>query len=279
VDYGLLILILFLLAPLLERLLGLGRPKQGPPGEGEQPGAEQRGQRLPDQRRVPADDQEERPFRSIPSADAQEEQSAATMLPDDLWEVLTGEKRAPAPRRDLPTEAVPAEPAAPRRETATTAAPSQSAPSRAADRARREAESRERDRLRNRERYPGSARTRERAPAPSRERSLERVSMRSPQQDKLAEPRQRAAPPRSAADDLVRREHVHEQPVVVPFGTPPMDADERQAKFYERRSRMSAAAEVERVARSSEYTFTGPADIRRSFVMAQILGKPKAFEE
>lgn len=285
-DPGLLIIILFLLAPLLERLLKLGRPPQEPP-EGQLPrGPRRPGQRLPGQR-VPGEapqvpEQEERPFRSIPSADAEPEQ-AASMLPDDLWEILTGERRTPTPPAPrVPAEAAPAE----RTSEATAAhAPTSRSPgpageaARAADRQRREAESRERDRLRSRERSPGPARTRERPAAPARERRLPPVTMRSPREAQPAARRTPAAPPASSADAYVREIPVRESPVVVSYETEPLDGVERRARFEERRARLSAPATVQKRARSDEYTFHGPDDVRRAFVMSEILGKPKGLED
>jgi hypothetical protein len=97
-DFGLLLIIVFILAPLLEKLLGAGRQRPGqqppvPPG-----GRPQQGRVPPSQRsRVPADD--DTPFRSVP-ASHDDDESAASVLPDDLWEILTGERRAP--RQDAP---------------------------------------------------------------------------------------------------------------------------------------------------------------------------------
>jgi hypothetical protein len=288
VDPGLIIIILFLLAPLLERLLKVGRPPQEPP-EGQLPQQRQPGQRMPGQRlpgqtlpgpRPPVPDDEDQPFRSVPAADAEADRSAATMLPDDLWEILTGEKRAPAqpPLPQAPPQRAPAGRAN------YEAAPAEVGPAgdaaRAAERRRLEAQSRERDRLRRRERDPGAATTRERAPTPSRERRLPPVSMRS-RQGTQPQPTRRgpAGPPGSPADDYIREMPVHEVPVVVPFDAPPLDGEERHARFADRRSRMSAPATVERGPKSVDYSFKGPADVRRAFVMSEILGRPKGLEE
>jgi hypothetical protein len=80
VDFGILLLILFILAPLLEKLLKAGRPKEPPVEQG--PGQQlpqQRQRALPGDQGAPADDE-----------------AAAGVLPDDLWEILTGERRPSA---------------------------------------------------------------------------------------------------------------------------------------------------------------------------------------
>ncbi|CAN5858350.1 hypothetical protein BH23GEM9_BH23GEM9_09180 [soil metagenome] len=295
-DIGILILIVFILAPLLEKLLGVGRPKNGQP-QGRAPS----GRRLPGQRggqHMPGEpaqgeqpgsgwpgDEPERPFRSIPSADAEQDEAAAGMLPDDLWEILTGERRTPTPEQPArpgqasgqssPRPAGPAPVATPRPRTAERRpTEAQSRESRHADRP--PATHRERPAATQRDRP--AATQRDRPPAPLRGRRLPEVTMRrAPSDSGLTRAPSRR--PASAADDLVRDVQVHEAPLVVSYDTQSLDADERQARFYERRARLADAPTVLRVVRSTEYTFHGPDDLRRAIVMAEILGKPKALEE
>ena len=101
-DPALLLIIVFIVAPLIERLLKAGKGAQQPP--------EQRpGQRIPPQQRVP----EPRPQPRLPQhrqeSAGRSEDAAAEMLPDDLWEILTGEKRtprAPAPAPEVEPELI-----------------------------------------------------------------------------------------------------------------------------------------------------------------------------
>lgn len=89
-DPELIFILIFILAPLIERLLNAGKKKKTP-----QPPQ----QRLPESYR----DEEERPRVLVAR---REEQSAAEMLPDDLWEILTGERRAPRAPVPAPPEPV-----------------------------------------------------------------------------------------------------------------------------------------------------------------------------
>lgn len=90
-DPSLLLILIFIFAPLIERLLRSGRkPPEPPPGQQRPPMPAPRS-RLPQQ---PAPRAEEPPPRVV-IARREEEEPAATMLPDDLWEILTGERRSP----------------------------------------------------------------------------------------------------------------------------------------------------------------------------------------
>ena len=107
-DPGLLIIILFIVAPLLERLLkGAKQPPDQPP-PGQRP---QRPQRPPQQRPLPGPrpGQQRLPQpqgqRQAPSA---EPENAVDILPEDLWAILTGQK--PMPRPTLPEPELEAEP-------------------------------------------------------------------------------------------------------------------------------------------------------------------------
>lgn len=85
-DPAILLIIVFIVAPLIERLLKAGKGAQQPPDQ-------------PPQQRMP----QQRPPQPFPNREAQrrqesgtataEDDAAAAMLPDDLWEILTGERR------------------------------------------------------------------------------------------------------------------------------------------------------------------------------------------
>lgn len=82
--FPLLMFIIFILAPIIEGLRGKNKNQQKPPTS----------------RRMPPP----RPARPLPQArptrplpELRKEESAATMVPDDLWEVITGQKRLPEP--------------------------------------------------------------------------------------------------------------------------------------------------------------------------------------
>lgn len=93
-DPAILIIIIFIVAPLIERLLKAGKQNpQLPPQQQRMP--QRTRQRLPHEQQPEeweADEQEQQVsgYRAESRDDA-----AAEMLPDDLWEILTGERRPP----------------------------------------------------------------------------------------------------------------------------------------------------------------------------------------
>jgi hypothetical protein len=251
-DFGILLLILFILAPLLEKLLRAGRPQ--PP---------------------PQEQQQQRPGQPGPQARPQprtevEEESAAGMLPDDLWEILTGERRPTArqaprepdltydePVRTQPPAPAPAPP--PRRAEARLPAQSRPMPDRS-----RGASERQR-------RLP---RVEQRRLPEIDDRRLPEVEIRRPGPTV----RQRSAgPPPSAADELVRRPTVHRAPAVVSLETPIEDGETRRARFHER---LAATAQPRTgiPVPQSAWAFASADEVRRAIVMAEILGPPKGLE-
>lgn len=89
-DPGLLLVILFIVAPLIEKLIKAG--KQPPP--------EQPPQRRPPAQRPPRPLEEERaPQVQIPRRPPprDEDGNAVDILPEDLWAILTGQQPAPRP--------------------------------------------------------------------------------------------------------------------------------------------------------------------------------------
>lgn len=85
-DPAILLIIIFIVAPLIERLLKAGKGEQQPP--------EQRPQRRMPPQPFPQRQPPQRRQEPV-AGPAPEDDAAAAMLPDDLWEILTGEKRAP----------------------------------------------------------------------------------------------------------------------------------------------------------------------------------------
>jgi hypothetical protein len=93
VEPSLLLIIVFILAPLIERLLRAGKGPQQPPQPRVPPEP-----RIPPQRRVPTPEesgQQDEPRPRVVVARRPDEDDAAAMVPDDLWEILTGERRVP----------------------------------------------------------------------------------------------------------------------------------------------------------------------------------------
>ncbi|HSJ08190.1 MAG TPA: hypothetical protein VK936_15900 [Longimicrobiales bacterium] len=244
-DFGILILIIFILAPLLEKLLKAGRPPQELP-----PGQRQRMPPPGQRRQAPGP----RPARPAPTGAADPDDSAAGVLPDDLWEILTGEQRTPrqpAPRtewEEIEAREAPAPMEGPR-EARNVPAP-----------------------------RPMPDRTPQTRPAPVRERRLPPVDIRRRSaQAGAARPRS-AGPPPSAADDLVRRVKVHRPPEVVSLETAIEDPELRRARFQERLAEMSAPALGGGPRGAHEYAFSSPDQLRRAIIMAEILGRPKGLE-
>lgn len=108
-DFGVLLLIIFILAPLLEKLLKAGGPPpppQAPPGQRPQP--PQRAQPRERGDVEPWAPARPQPYGGGPVDVADDDEAdedediAADMLPDDLWQILTGERREPAARAPAP---------------------------------------------------------------------------------------------------------------------------------------------------------------------------------
>lgn len=98
-DPSILIILLFILAPLIEKILKAGKPPQEPPEQ-----KPRQRQRPPaGQRPQPPVDRAPRPTPRAPTPfDDEDEDLAAGMLPDDLWEILTGERRTPVEPQRAP---------------------------------------------------------------------------------------------------------------------------------------------------------------------------------
>jgi hypothetical protein len=260
VDFGILLLILFILAPLLEKLFKAGRPPQEPPEQQQRPP----GQRLPREQRGPM---------AGPRAEAEEE-SAAGVLPDDLWAILTGERQAPP--AGPPAERRPDRPPVETRPRPPVEVRPRPAPRAERPPARPQGRREGTEPIRQRERDPVALRRSQEA---ARERRLPSVDLRKTAGDAPLRRERSSGPPPSAADDLVRRQHVHEAPAVVSLEAPIEDSDARYARFQKRLAGMSAPATINRTPDQHSTFFASDEDLRRGIIMAEILGKPKGLQQ
>lgn len=100
---ALILIIAFIVAPLIERLLKAGKQGQDqPPPQPRAPQPRAPEQRIPAER-FPRDGRgssEDADPPVVVSRRTESDEAAAGMLPDDLWEILTGERRTP--RETLP---------------------------------------------------------------------------------------------------------------------------------------------------------------------------------
>jgi hypothetical protein len=274
-DFGLLLLIIFfILLPLLERLLGRGQQQQQQQGQ-RRPGQPVPG---PQQQRVPPHQREEEevPFRSVP-AQHRDEDEAAGMLPDDLWEILTGERRqrpqAPPPPpqpAEIDTSLERPAPAAP------PPRPVHQRPEMA-----HRAEVRRQRAERERAQREAWERRRTREPVPPRERSLPPVTVR----DRTPRERDRerlrpGEPPPGEADRYVRPVPVRQEPVVVSYDADIPGDEERRRRIHEGLER--AATPAARAARAGAgpriIELHDPTELQRAIIMAEVLGRPKGLD-
>lgn len=280
-DPALLFIIIFILAPIIERLLKAGR--QRPPGE-DTPQERRPPRRMPEQRRPLPWEEEPRPRGPMGTEEEEEGVSAAEMLPDDLWEILTGEKRqrpAPEPPRTQPPVETPApyrerevearrEPAdlpppVPRTSRAEPPAPPQPAGAR---------RTRERVDLRERRLPPVEIR---RQPTPEERRPTVRMRRRPgqfPPQERIPAERRRHPVP---TGDEITAEAIADAPEIVSLEDLTIDADERHTRFHDRLARLEGPAVVQRRAMHElAVRFRDRGEIRRAFVMSEVLGPPRA---
>jgi hypothetical protein len=240
-DPFLLIIIVFIVAPLIERILKAGKQAPPPPGA---PG--RRPQVPPQQRPRPgrpgeyesADEYggastQVRLPRPVEEEENEEEELAAGMLPDDLWEILTGERRTPRPP--------------PRTTPPHTPAPVPQDEPEPAYESRYEAD------------Y-GTA--------------LEPYEADEPAlYEEVLVDEERASLP-----ELFEREiPVRPSPRVVSLEQLSFDDERRHDQFHHRLDRLPRAATVGGRA-GHDYRFTSRADVRRAIIMAEILGTPKGLQ-
>jgi hypothetical protein len=283
-DIGLLLIIVFILAPLLEKLLASGRKRQQPPEL--PPGQRLPGQRQPGQgtgrtqQRWPAPDEEETPFRSVPAGHGDDDESAAGVVPDDLWEILTGERRPPPqPQREEPAEAAPSGMG-----TESAERPPIDRPAPPIDRPVPQPAARDRSPRPARDAQPTRERTRPKVDMRDRTRPPVELRDRSPR-ERDPEKLRPTGRPVSAADAYVRPEHVRAERVITSHDDRILGDEERHTRFHERLDSSAALAAATAAARAAAlagpqvYRFTDAADLRRAIVMAEILGPPKGLEQ
>lgn len=271
-DFGLLLLIVFILAPLLEKLLTGGKQQQPPEQQqGPRPGQRRPGMPVPGepQRRVPpAQDDEELPFRSVPAGHREEEEAAA-MLPDDLWEILTGEKR---PQRQPPAEAQapPPVPAAPPREPdAAQVREIERLERKRREEAERVAELRRADQRRAaRQQERDSMRSRD--PVAPRQRRLPSVEVRD---RPLPQRRRASGPPPGEADRYVRPVPVRAAPDVYSHDADIPASEERRPRW-----RRLEVEEAQADTGPQVQILGNREELRRAIIMAEVLGRPKGLD-
>jgi hypothetical protein len=253
----LIFIIIIILAPLIEKLLKAGRQQPPPP-----PGSRQQ-QRMPPpqrprpelQRRAPAGDREEG------------ESSAADMVPDDLWAILTGQQR---PRPEPPREV--AGPAAEEgRRVPTTSSRPAPAPM---PTARRPAPAGKRPRPRQ-ESAPGTGLP----PAPKRP-SPAGYDMRGElPPDEEASFRRTPPQEQFPVEGYVREIPVHRPPEVVSLEELVIDDAKRHESFHERLAALPGAARVRRRPRHAlAERFRAQDEIRRAIIMSEVLGRPRGLD-
>lgn len=233
-DPTLLIIIVFVLAPLIERLLKAGKqvPPELPPRQRPRP-------RLETPQRTQHDQQQQEARNRVVVREKDDE--AATMLPDDLWEILTGEKRAPPPPPAPETEVGDFE----------------------------EAESLETTSAGEWISLPPEP---EPAPPPVPARP---PSAWSDYQTGRGVPARDARPPIRMEEGYERPLPRHEPPRVASLEALEIDDETRHDAFHRK---LEATRQAPRRITPHAWRFTGDDDVRRAIVMAEVLGRPKGLE-
>ncbi|HUF51913.1 MAG TPA: hypothetical protein VMN60_13905 [Longimicrobiales bacterium] len=251
--FPLLVFAFFILASLFERIMKGG--KKGP-GDAPPPGR---------------DAPPPKPYqRRSETVDEDEDGSAADMLPDDLWAILTGETRPrsaeptaepepPPPPRPQPQRPVPQRPAPQRTGTARPLPSSQRRSEPAPYRApppplpvpQRQRPTRYRDEAAADEEYVASR------PMPAPER-FERVEY--------------------APQDYVREIPKRAAPAIVSMETPLESDAVRHGRFHDRRAGLDAPATVQLGPQHIRIGLDSTAELRRAIIIREILGPPKSLE-
>ena len=233
-DPAILIIIVFIVAPLIERLLKAGKQnQQQPPPQQRMP--QRPRQRLPHEQQpeewAPEHEQQAGGYRAESRDDA-----AAEMLPDDLWEILTGERRPPQRPAPRPPPA-----GSPREgDYSLEAGPSL------------EEHSVEDEGL---------------FQAPPRETQSSGEWSMEPETLEVVLP----------PEPYIRPNPVRLVPKVVSLEEIDFDYDLRHDEFHDKLDSLGGPARVKRPA-LSPYRFRSNDDLRRSIVMAEILGTPRGLE-
>jgi hypothetical protein len=234
VDFFTLLIILFIVSRVVEALRSSGtRPPPVPPGQ-------RRGQGIP---RAPGQLPQERPqpggVEGSPASTSQEERAAA-MIPEDLWELLTGEKRP----RPTPSQAPPP----------TTALPKpMPVPEEEFD--------------------PwgeGMARDEEALTEELRTSRLDRTMLDEDEEAELLIARRREA--------LADRDPERTAKVVSLLTEVPKPAV-RHARFHRRLDALEAPPPPPRPNPAARLGLRTTADLRHAFVLNEVLGRPRALED
>lgn len=226
-DFFTLLIILFVVSRIVEAVRGQGtQPPKVPPGQRQ--GRPRPPGQLPRQPRPRV----EEPGTATPGSSGADR--AAGMIPDELWEILTGEKRQPRP---VPAPA-PSAPPAPERE------PEEEGFDPWAEGLARDEEVAERPR-----------------PPTVRDEDSEVDRLLARRRAELAD----RAPERTSR-------------VVSLFKEPP-PPDIRHARFHRRIEALEEAPAQARPAAARRLGLERPGDLRRAFILAEVLGRPKALEE
>lgn len=263
-DPVVLIIILFVVAPLLERLFKAGKGDQKlPPGQ--RPGQPPGQWPAPPQRRMP----EQRPHSGEPrpgegpvgqgqTGARAEQETAAGMLPDDLWEILTGERRLPPPTRPPADEEYEPE---------------------FDDEIDDEilAEELRQEELRSAQAESASWRRGE--PAPWEEEPAQ-AAPRPPARPLPAPVKARQTPMGRPAERAphVREMPVFEAPQIVSLEALSFDDELRHDQFHERLEGLAPAARVRRRPGLLAAEQFSNDDLRRAIIMAEVLGTPKGLD-
>jgi hypothetical protein len=245
-DPFLLLVIVFIVAPLIERLLKAGRQDQSqlPPRRPQRPPPMQRPREEPQPRVV------------IRRED--DEDAAVAMLPDDLWEILTGEKRTPA---------LPPEPVAEAEEYETYD-----------EHFGTEAETLEQTSAGEwislppepEPAPPTRAQPTVPAPRPSGWQDYKQ------ERDRVAARRSAGAPIR-AEQGYVRPVPRYDAPKVVSLEDLEIDDELRHDRFHEKLENLPPAARG-RTRTPNAYRFTTDDDLRRAIIMMEVLGRPRGLD-
>jgi len=236
--FTLLIIVIFV-APLIERIFKGAR------------GQQQQQQGRPPQRPLPRSAQQRLPDgttdASTESAEPASTRDASDIIPGELWEILTGQKRPqPQPEERPP----PPPPAPPARKPLPAARRHTPAPRRP---------------------LPAPLEDDEAGPWPPRRRTVE------------AQSREDAA----AADLMRKRERALEKarrfepspPVIVSLETEPLPEPHRHTAFHDKLDRLSAAPRGRpRPIAMLEFDPSDRAALQRAIILHEVLGKPKGLE-
>jgi hypothetical protein len=258
-------IIVFFVAPVLEKILKAGR---GDDGQQLPPGQRTPQQRIPGQPPV-------RPGAQAPGdTPPRPEDRAAELIPAELWEILTGQKR-PEPRAPQPPPL-----------------PPPPAESDAAARAReRAAETQRREALREEGRQTRAA---ERAAQAAARRSARTSTARPspPMPRKISPPLRPAAVGRpigdeeGAAAELIhrredetarRRKYDHESGPIVSLETEPLDEPRRHAAFHDKLAQLSTPATAHTDSGTMVRLGKGT-ELRRAIILKEVLDPPKGLE-